>query len=41
MRCQTGAARRLAELDKFTEAGCDPVGDEVTDWERDRYIEFT
>ena len=30
-----------AELDKFTEAGCDPVGDDVTDWERDRYIEFT
>ena len=30
-----------AELDKFTKAGCDPVGDEVSDWERDRYIEFT
>ncbi len=30
-----------AELDKFTEAGCDPFGDDVTDWERDRYIEFT
>ena len=30
-----------AELDKFIDAGCDPVGDEVTDWERDRYIEFT
>ena len=30
-----------AELGKFTEAGCDPVGDDVTDWERDRYIEFT
>lgn len=30
-----------AELDKFVDAGCDPAGDEVTDWERDRYIEFT
>ena len=30
-----------AELDKFAEAGCDPAGDDVTDWERDRYIEFT
>ena len=30
-----------AELEKFVEAGCDPVGDEVTDWERKRYLEFT
>ena len=30
-----------AELEKFAEAGCDPAGDDVTDWERDRYIEFT
>ena len=30
-----------AELEKFTEAGCDPTGDDVADWERDRYIEFT
>lgn len=30
-----------AELGKFADAGCDPAGDDVTDWERDRYIEFT
>ncbi|WP_420626922.1 glutamine synthetase family protein [Candidatus Poriferisodalis sp.] len=30
-----------AELEKFLEAGCDPAGDDVSDWERDRYIEFT
>ena len=30
-----------AELDKFVDAGCDPAGDEVTDWERNRYLEFT
>ena len=30
-----------AELEKFADAGCDPVGDNVSDWERDRYIEFT
>ncbi|WP_420623478.1 glutamine synthetase family protein [Candidatus Poriferisodalis sp.] len=30
-----------AELEKFLEAGCDPAGDDVSDWERDRYLEFT
>ncbi|WP_420443356.1 glutamine synthetase family protein [Candidatus Poriferisodalis sp.] len=30
-----------AELEKFLEAGCDPAGDDVSDWERERYIEFT
>jgi len=30
-----------AELEKFADAGCDAVGDDVSDWERDRYIEFT
>ncbi len=30
-----------AELEKFVDAGCDPVGDDVSDWERERYLEFT
>ena len=30
-----------AELEKFTEAGCDLASDEITDWERERYLEFT
>ena len=30
-----------SELEKFLEAGCDPAGDDVSDWERHRYLEFT
>ncbi len=30
-----------AELEKFVDAGCDPAGDDVSDWERERYLEFT
>ena len=30
-----------AEADKHAEAGGDPVGDEVIDWERERYLWFT
>ena len=29
-----------AELNTFTEAGCDPLGDDIAEWERDRYLEF-
>ena len=30
-----------AELENFVDAGCDPAGDDVSDWERERYLEFT
>lgn len=29
-----------AEADKFSEAGNDPSGDEVEEWERERYLDF-
>ncbi|WP_419922879.1 glutamine synthetase family protein [Candidatus Poriferisodalis sp.] len=30
-----------AEMENFVDAGCDPAGDDVSDWERERYLEFT